>query len=117
MNSYDNGTQYASRDFRSSMAALGIRLEYIYVNTPEQSGHIESFRKTLKKEYVWPREFADLREARRTILGALNDYNNSRIHSSLGCLTPSGFAETWRRQEAEKDMLESARIIGGDRRA
>ncbi len=37
----DNGTQYASRDFRSSMAALKIDLEYIYVNTPEQNGHIE----------------------------------------------------------------------------
>ena len=60
----DNGTQYTSRDFRSSVAALGITLEYIYVNTPEQNGHIESFHKTLKKEYVWPRKFADIREAR-----------------------------------------------------
>ena len=113
----DNGTQYTSRDFRSSMAALGIKLEYIYVNMPEQNGHIESFHKTLKKEYVWPREFADLREARRAILGAFDDYNNNRIHSSLGYITPSEFAETWRRQEAEKDRLEGARIIGGDRRA
>ena len=30
----DNGSQYTSREFRSSMAALGITLEYIYVNTP-----------------------------------------------------------------------------------
>ena len=34
----DNGSQYANREFRSSMAALGITLEYIYVNTPEQNG-------------------------------------------------------------------------------
>ena len=101
----------------SSGAPTRIKLEYIYVNTPEQNGHIESFHKTLKKEYVWPREFADLRETRRAILGAFDDYNNSRIHSSLGYLTPSEFAETWRRQEAGKDRLESARIIGGDRRA
>ena len=60
----DNGSQYTSREFRSSVAALGITLEYIYVNTPEQNGHIESFHKTLKKEYVWPREFADIQEAR-----------------------------------------------------
>ena len=31
----DNGSQYISREFRSSMATLGITLEYIYVNTPE----------------------------------------------------------------------------------
>lgn len=108
-----NRTQYTSRDFRSSMAALGIELEYIYFNTSEQNGHIESFHKTLKKEYVWPREFADLREARRAILGAFGDYNNNLIHSSLGYLTPSEFAETWRRQEAER--LEHKRIIGGGR--
>ena len=113
----DNGTQYTSRDFRSSMAALGIKLEYIYANTPEQNGHIESFHKTLKKEYVWPREFVDLREARQAILGAFDDYNNNQIHASLGYLTPSEFAEAWMRQEAEKDRLESARIIGGDRHA
>ena len=44
----DNGSQYTSREFRSSVAAPGIALEYIYVNTPEQNEHIESFRKTLK---------------------------------------------------------------------
>ena len=36
----DNGSQYTSREFRSSVAALRITLEYIYVNTPEQNGHI-----------------------------------------------------------------------------
>ena len=36
----DNGSQYTSREFRSSVVALGIILEYIYVNTPEQNGHI-----------------------------------------------------------------------------
>ena len=56
----DNGPQYTSREFRSSMTALGIALEYIYVNTPEQNGHTESFHKTLKKEYVWPREFSGI---------------------------------------------------------
>ena len=48
----DNGSQYTNREFRSSMAALGITLEYIYVNTPEQNGHIESSHMTLKKVYV-----------------------------------------------------------------
>ena len=45
----DNGSQYTTRDFRRSVDVLGARLEYIYVNTPQQNGHIESFHKTLKK--------------------------------------------------------------------
>ena len=92
----DNGTQYTSRDFRSSAAALGITLEYIYVNTPEQNGHIESFHKTLKKEYVWPREFANIHEAQEVLDSAFKDYNQYRIHSALKYLTPSEFAERHR---------------------
>lgn len=35
-------------------------LEFIFANTPEQNGHIESFHKTLKKEYLWPLDFPEL---------------------------------------------------------
>ena len=54
----DNGSQYSSREFRESIKSLGIRHDFIWKNTPEQNGHIESFHKTLKKEYVWPKDFA-----------------------------------------------------------
>lgn len=70
----DNGTQYVNREFRSSAAVLGINLEYIYVSTPEQNGHVESFHKTLKKEYVWSREFAYIHEA-KALDAAFEDYN------------------------------------------
>ena len=60
----DNGIQYTSRECRSSAAATGIALEYVYVSTPEQNRHIESFHKGLKKERVWPREFAGIHEAK-----------------------------------------------------
>ena len=105
----DNGSQYTSREFRSSMTALDITLEYIYVNTPEQNGHIESFHKTLKKEYVWPREFANIQEAREAILAAFDDYNRHRIHSALKYLTPSEFAAQYK-QDSEGVIPD----IGGD---
>ena len=35
----------------------------LYVNTPRQNDHIESFHKMLKKEYVWPHEFGDAEQA------------------------------------------------------
>ena len=79
----DDGSQYTSREFRSSAVALGITLKYICVNTPEQNVYIESFHKTLKKEYVWPREFADIHEAKEALDAAFEDYNHYRIH---GCV-------------------------------
>lgn len=108
----DNGSQYTSRDFRSSMAALQITIEYIYVNTPEQNGHIESFHKTLKKEYIWPREFSNMKEAEGALQEAFDDYNNDRVHSALGYATPSEFAQRWQRHNPESGPTEK-QIIGG----
>ncbi len=49
----DNGNQYISHDFRRAVQALGIsKHEFIWKNTPEQNWHVESFHKTLKKEYI-----------------------------------------------------------------
>ena len=106
----DNGSQYTSREFRSSMTSLRITLEYIYVNTPEQNGHIESFHKTLKKEYIWPREFANIHEAKEAIHAAFEDYNHHRIHSAIQYLTPSEFAVQCRQN---KDAISN--IPGGEK--
>lgn len=92
----DNGPQYTSGAFTGSMNALGMRLEYIFRNTPEQNGHIESFHKTLKKEYLWPRDLNSYQEAEAAIADAFTDYNARRIHSSLGYKTPNEFMSEWR---------------------
>ena len=91
----DNGNQYASNDFRRTAAALGIRHEFIWKNTPEQNGHVESFHKTLKKEYIWPREFGSYQDAEAALADAFEDYNNHRIHSATGYMTPAEFATQW----------------------
>jgi transposase InsO family protein len=91
----DNGSQYISKKFRESMQILGARQEFIYHHTPEQNGHVESFHKTLKKEYIWPHEFANYQDAEIVIANAYSDYNHSRIHSALGYLTPNEFAKSW----------------------
>ncbi|MGI0087190.1 MAG: IS3 family transposase [Nitrosotalea sp.] len=91
----DNGSQYISSDFQKSIKILGAELEFIYYHTPEQNGHIESFHKTLKKEYIWPHDFGNYQEAEVVIIKAFDDYNNCRIHSALGYRTPSEFYRSW----------------------
>ena len=95
----DNGSQYRSKAFRESMKALGIKLEFIYYNTPEQNGHIESFHKTLKKEYLWSQDFRNYQEAEIAIADAFRDYNENRPHSSLGYRTPYEFLSYWEMKE------------------
>ena len=71
---------------------------------------IESFHKTLK-EYVWPREFADIQEAKEAMFAAFEDYNRRKIHSALGYLTPSEFAVQYRQNSegATSDIIEGER--------
>lgn len=91
----DNGTQYKSHATRKSIKLLGINQEFIWHRTPQQNGHIESFHHTLKKEYLWPHEFANYQEAKLVIAAAFSDYNHSRIHSALGYITPDEFVISW----------------------
>jgi len=84
----DHGPQYGSGAFKQSMRVLGVRQEFIAVNTPEQNGHMESFHRTLKREYVWTRDFQSFQEAAEAMQEAYLDYNQNRIHSALGYQTP-----------------------------
>jgi putative transposase len=90
----DHGSQYGSNAFKQSMRVLGVRQEFIAVNTPEQNGHMESFHKTLKREYVWTRDFQSFQEAAEAMQEAYVDYNQNRIHSALGYLTPYEYLTT-----------------------
>ena len=93
----DNGNQYTSNDFRKAVNALGIyKHEFIWKNTPEQNGHVESFHKTLKKEYIWPHEFERYQDAELVLETAFENHNTARIHSAIGYLTPAEFAVKWR---------------------
>ena len=103
----DNGPQYTSRAFRKAMAVLRLKLEHIARSTPEQNAHIESFHKTVKKEYLWPRDFQNYQEA----VEAFADYNGYRIHSSLGYLTPYEFLKNWFRMK--RIIAEDGKEVAG----
>ncbi len=62
------------------------------------------------KEYVWPREFSDIQEARKALLVVFEDYNHRRIHSALKYLTSSKFAGKY--QQGSEGVIPA--ITGGD---
>lgn len=109
----DNGPQYTSHAFIDSMKALGPSLQHIAYRTPEQNGTVEAFHKTLKREYIWPFDFQSYQEAERAIAAAFLDYNQSRIHSALGYLTPYEFLELWFADEQEEQQKEEKVISVG----
>ena len=69
------------------------------VGCPEENGYAERLMRTIKEEEVALSDYRDFADARRQLGRVLDEvYNEKRIHSSLGYLTPAEFARHWRRQ-------------------
>ena len=90
----DNGSIFLSRTYLASTEYWGIRQEYIPSGKPDWNGVVERFFRTLKQECVWLHNFESFEQAEKIISQWIDNYNNNRLHSSLGYKTP----EEWRKQ-------------------
>ena len=61
---------------------------------PERQAFIESWFGKLKERLVWRTEFETLGQARRELVGYIDDYHH-RPHSGLDYRTPAEVAATW----------------------
>ena len=102
----DNGPQYISKEFRSAMKLLGIKLEYIQKHTPEDNGDIVSFHNSIKTDYIWPNEFRNFNDASIEIEKAFYDYNECRPHSSIDYLPPREFRKKFLNDPAFRERFE-----------
>jgi putative transposase len=90
----DNASIFLARDFIKTARRLNITQEFIPRYSPEYNGSIERFFRTLKQECAWLTKFETFEDAESTISEWIEYYNEERLHSSLGYLTP----REWRKQ-------------------
>ena len=90
-----NGVRCKGGEFRAAMKVLGLAVEYIWVSTPWQNGHIEPLHNTPRRGYVRPYDFESCQDAEAYLARAIRDYNANRIRSSIGWLPPDGFFRLW----------------------
>ena len=86
----DRGSQYTSNDYEELLSTLKIRHSYSKKGYPYDNASMESFNAILKKEEVNNNTYETFEEARLVIFEFIEIwYNNKRIHSTLGYITPN----------------------------
>ena len=84
----DNGTQFVSNTVENFFSMMNIPHERIHPATPKEDAHIESFNSILEREVIRRFEFESFEEAESVIDRFVDFYNNERLHSAIGYITP-----------------------------
>jgi transposase InsO family protein len=107
----DNGPQFIARDFKEFIRISGMTHVRTSPYYPQSNGKIERWHKSLKSECIRPGTPLSVEDARRLVEGYVEHYNNVRLNSATGYITPKDVL-AGRQQEihAERDRkLEVAR--------
>jgi len=86
----DRGSQYTSNNFEKLLEELGLKHSYSKKGYPYDNASMESFNAILKKEEVNVNNYETFEEAKLAIFEFIESwYNNQRIHSTIGYVTPN----------------------------
>jgi putative transposase len=115
----DNGPQFVSRDFKQFVRLCGMTHVRTSPYYPQSNGKVERYHRTIKSECIRPQTPLSVEDARRIVTRFVRQYNQSRLHSAIGYITP--LDKLHGRQEeifaARDRKLEAARRQRQTRRA
>ena len=115
----DNGPQFIARDFKEFIRVTGMTHVRTSPYYPQSNGKVERYHKTIKGGAIRLHPPATLEEARETIAHFVDHYNNTRLHSAIGYITPHDRMEGRQNEiHDERDhKLEAARALRAHKRA
>jgi putative transposase len=107
----DNGPQFIAKDFKEFIRISGMTHVRTSPYYPQSNGKIERWHKSIKSEAIRPGVPLSKDDADRLIAQYIQVYNEQRLHSSIGYITPLAALEGQREAiHNERDRkLEMAR--------
>ena len=94
----DNGPQFISKDFKEFIRISGMTHVKTSPYYPQSNGKLERYHKTIKSTCIRVSTPLSLTDAQRLVTDFVDKYNNMRLHSAIGYITPAdklhGRAET-----------------------
>ena len=105
----DNGPQFIAKDLRSFFEENGLNHVFTHPYTPQENAHIESFHAILC-DSIDALNFSSISELEERLNIFYENYNNSRIHSSIANLTPILFWRLWDRKFIERKVKSNRKV-------
>lgn len=111
----DRGSQFIAREFKEYIMEVGFKHTLISVGYPQANGKMERFFRTTKEECIIRNIFLTQEEAREVIGKYIEYYNNMRLHSGIGYITPKDMLEgrrddIWKERDMKLDKGRKKRI-------
>jgi transposase InsO family protein len=114
----DNGPQFVARDFKEFIRICGMTHVRTSPYYPQSNGKLERWHRSVKSECIRPGVPLSLEDAQRLVADYVRRYNEERLHSAIGYITPADklagreaaiFAERDRKLEAARERRQKAR--------
>jgi len=116
----DNGPQFIAKEFIRVCGMTHVRTSPYY---PQSNGKIERWHQSIKRECIRPGTPLSLEDARRLIAGYVDYYNNVRLHSAIGYITPDNKLKghetaifAYRKRKLERARLRRKENYKSDKR-
>jgi len=114
----DNGPQFIARDFKTYIRLVGMTHVRTSPYYPQSNGKIEALHKTIKTTTIRPACPQTLAEAQALMTRFAAHYNEQRLHSAIGYVTPADklagrekeiWAQRDQKQEAAREQRRQRR--------
>lgn len=85
----DRGIQYCCHAFTKTLAKHNIAISMAEAGNPYENAIAERINGILKQEFALDATFSDITQAKVAVRQAVELYNNLRLHTSIGMITPA----------------------------